>query len=131
MKVIALFVAILFSIGVVSISAQSQVRVKRPASGMLEKTVSGNVKGTNYVDFVVNIYDYEAFEAKLKSVNKKVKLTILKPDGSVFEKGADVREFFDYANDSGTGDYVFRVYVKGGAKRNVKFTLEISAYLPE
>jgi hypothetical protein len=125
MKKLILLVVIMVSMFVISASAQSRVRVKF-AKNTSEKTVAGSVKGSDYVDFVIRIDEYAFIEADIKSVNKKVKMTVRKTDGSEFENGVDVRKFSGESDK--TGDYVFRVYVEGGAKSPVKFSLKIGAF---
>jgi hypothetical protein len=125
MKKFILLAVIVFSIGVMSASAQSRVRVKF-AKDQSEKTVAGTVKGSDYVDFVIKIDEYAFIEAGIKSVNKNVKMTVRKTDGSEYENGVDVRKFSGESEK--TGDYVFRVYVQGGAKSPVKFSIKIGAF---
>lgn len=125
MKKLILFAVIVFSISVITASAQSRVRVKF-AKNQYEKTVAGTVKGSDYVDFVLRIDEYAFIEAELKSVNKNVKMTVRKTDGSEYENGVDVRKFSGESEK--TGDYVFRVYVLGGAKSPVKFSLKVGAF---
>jgi hypothetical protein len=126
MKKIILLIAVVFSTGVISASAQSRVRVSF-AKNQYEKTVSGSVKGSDYVDYVIRINEYEFIESTLTSANKNVKFTVRKTDGSEYAEGIDVRKFSGEAEK--TGDYVFRVYVKGGGSGVTKFRLKVSAFM--
>jgi hypothetical protein len=126
MKKLILLAVIVFSMCVISASAQSRVRVKF-AKNMYEKTLTGSVKGSDYIDYVIRIDEYQFIQGEIKSANKNVKMTVRKTDGSEFENGVDVR-LFDGESEK-TGDYVFRVYVNGGAKTPVKFSIKISSFM--
>ena len=126
MKKLILFTFLVASFFVVSASAQTKVRVKF-AKNQYDKTVSGSVGSSGYVDYVIRIEQYNFIEVSLSSGSKTLAFTIRNPKGNEMNDGVDVRTFSGEADK--TGDYVIRVYNQGSAKGTKNFRLKISAFM--
>lgn len=124
MKKLILLSAILVGIFTISASAQTKVRVKF-AKNRYEKTVSGSVNGTSYVDYVVRVEKYNFIQVSFVSGSKNVKFTIRDTNSTPMSGGANVRNFEGEAEK--TGDYTIRVYTNGNG--NMSFKLRISAFM--
>jgi hypothetical protein len=126
MKKIILLVAIAISLSAISVSAQTKVRVKF-AKNQYEKTVSGSVGSTSYVEYLIRIERYNFIEVNLSSGSKTLAFTIRNPKGTKMSEGVDVRTFSGEADS--TGDYVIRVYNRESAKGTKNFRLKVSAFM--
>lgn len=124
MKKIILLSMILIGLFAVSASAQTKVRVKF-AKNQYQKTVTGTVNGSNYIDYVFRVNQYEFIEADLTSANKNIKFTVLNTKKNPMNDGVSVRNFSGEAEK--TGDYTVRVFLNG--KGNGNFRLKISAFM--
>jgi hypothetical protein len=125
MKKLILLSIIMIGLFSVSASAQTKVRVKFDKN-RYEKTVSGSVNGTSYVDYVVRVEKYNFIQVDFVSGGKNLKFTIRDTQGTPMSGGASVRTFEGEAER--TGDYTIRVFTNGG-NANLKFKLRISAFM--
>jgi PBP1b-binding outer membrane lipoprotein LpoB len=126
MKKIILLSLLSLILFVISASAQTQVKVNF-GKNRSEKTLSGLVKGTNYIEYVFRVNRYEFIDVTLKSGNPKLWFSIFDNKGIPVEQGDMVKTFSGEAEK--TQNYTVRVYDSSKRRGSTRFRITISAFM--
>jgi hypothetical protein len=120
---LSIFSLVLF---VILASAQTEVKVNF-GKNKSEKTLTGIVKGANFIDYVFRVKRYEFIDVKLSSANQKLRFIIMDTKGIPVENGDTVKVFSGEAEK--TQNYIVRVFDSSKRRGSTRFRITISAFM--